>query len=112
MLKDELPDLLPPVRDVDYHIELLPGTVPPSRAPYRLNQMALVELKWQLDELLAKGYVRPCKLAYGAPVLFISKKDSKLRMCVIYHTLNKAIVKNRYSLPHIDDIFDQLSGAH
>lgn len=103
--------MLLPIREVDHKIELVPGTVPPSRPPYRLNQMELIGLKLQLDELLAKGYIRPSKSPYGAPVLFVGKKDEKLRLCVDYRDLNKATMKNRYPLPRIDDIFNRLGGA-
>jgi len=71
----------------------------------------LKELKVQLEELLMKGYIKPSKSPYGAPVLFVHKKDGTLRMCVNYRTFNKATVKNRYPLPRIDDLFDHLSGV-
>ncbi len=84
---------------------------PPAKAPYRMSHEELKELKVQLEELLAKGYIKPSKSPYGAPVLFVHKKDGTLRMCVDYRALNKATVKNRYPLPRIDDLFDRLSGA-
>jgi hypothetical protein len=87
------------------------GVAPPAKAPYRMNHEELKELKVQLEELLAKGYIKPSKSPYGAPVLFVHKKDGTLRMCVDYRSLNKATVKNRYPLPRIDDLFDCLSGA-
>jgi hypothetical protein len=76
-----------------------------------MNHEELKELKVQLEELLAKGYIKPSKLPYGALVLFVHKKDGTLRMCVDYRALNKVTVKNRYPLLRIDDLFDRLSGA-
>jgi hypothetical protein len=76
-----------------------------------MNHEELREIKVQLEKLLAKGYIKPSKSPYGAPVLFVHKKDGTLRMCVDYRALNKVTVKNRYPLPQIDDLFDRLSGA-
>ncbi len=89
----------------------MPGTAPPAKAPYQMSHEELKELKVQLEELLAKGYIKPSKSPYGAPVLFVHKMDGTLRMCVDYRALNKAMVKNRYPLLRIDDLFDRLSGA-
>jgi hypothetical protein len=89
----------------------MPGVAPPTKAPYRMNHEELKELKVQLEELLIKGYIKPSKSPYGAPILFVHKKDGTLRMCVDYRALNKATVKNRYPLPCIDDLFDRLSRA-
>jgi hypothetical protein len=89
----------------------MPGIAPPAKAPYRMSHEELKELKVQLEELLAKGYIKPSKSPYGALVLFVHKKDGTLSMCVDYRALNKATVKNRYPLPHIDDFFDRLLGA-
>jgi hypothetical protein len=75
------------------------GVAPPAKAPYRMNHEELKELKVQLEELLTKGYIKPSKSPYGAPVLFVQKKDGTLRMCVDYKTVNKVMVKNRYPLP-------------
>jgi hypothetical protein len=111
VMPKELPDELPPRRQVDHAIEVMPGVAPPTKAPYRMNHEELRELKVQLEELLAKGYIKLSKSPYGAPVLFIHKKDGTLRMCVDYRALNKVIMKNRYPLPRIDDLFDRLSGA-
>jgi len=111
VLTTELPDALPPEREVDHKIEVVPGSQPPSKAPYRLNQRELKELKKQLNELLAKGYIRKSKSPYRAPVFFVDKKDGKLRMCVDYRALNKITIKNNYPLPQIDDLFDRLAGA-
>ncbi|KAL4021404.1 hypothetical protein IC575_020200 [Cucumis melo] len=107
---DELPGL-PPPREVDFAIELEPGTAPISRAPYRMAPAELKELKVQLQELLDKGFIRPSVSPWGAPVLFVKKKDGSMRLCIDYRELNKVTVKNRYPLPRIDDLFDQLQGA-
>ncbi len=111
MMPEELPEDLPPRRRVDHAIEVMLGVAPPAKAPYRMSHEELKELKVQLEDLLAKGYIKPSKSPYGAPVLFVHKKDGTLRMCVDYRALNKATVKNRYPLPRIDDLFDRLSGA-
>ncbi|KAL0560141.1 hypothetical protein IC582_000535 [Cucumis melo] len=107
---EELPGL-PPHREVEFAIELEPGTVPISRAPYRMAPAELKELKVQLQELLDKGFIRPSVSPWGAPVLFVKKKDGSMRLCIDYRELNKVTVKNRYPLPRIDDLFDQLQGA-
>ncbi|XP_073313539.1 uncharacterized protein [Primulina huaijiensis] len=107
---DEIPGF-PPVREVEFNIELMPGTQPISRAPYRMAPIELKELKEQLEDLLAKGYIRPSVSPWGAPVLFVKKKDGSMRLCVDYRQLNKATVKNKYPLPRIDDLFDQLQGS-
>jgi hypothetical protein len=111
VMPEELPENLPPKRRVDHAIEVIPGVEPPAKAPYRMSHEELKKLKVQLEELLVKGYIKPSKLPYGAPVLFVHKKDGTLRMCVDYRALNKATVKNRYPLPRINDLFDHLSGA-
>ena len=82
-----------------------------SRAPYRMAPMELKELKSQLQELLDKGFIRPSVSPWGAPVLFVKKKDGTLRMCIDYRQINKVTVKNKYPLPRIEDLFDQLKGA-
>ena len=82
-----------------------------SRAPYWMAPAELKELKVQLQELLDKGFVRPNVSPWGAPVLFVKKKDGTLRMCIDYRQLNKVTVKNKYPLPRIEDLFDQLKGA-
>ena len=111
MMPEDLPNELPPRREVDHKIKVKLGTEPPSKAPYRLSQKELEELKSQLDEFLAQGYIRQSKSPYDAPVLFVDKKDGKLRLCVDYRALNKVTVKNSYPLPRIDDLFDRLAGA-
>ncbi len=102
----ELPDELPLPKRVDHAIKVMVGVAPPIKAPYQMNHEKLKELKVQLEELLAKGYIKPNKSPYGAPILFVHKKDGTLRMCVDYRALNKVTVKNRYPLPRIDDLFD------
>ncbi|KAJ0466689.1 putative nucleotidyltransferase, Ribonuclease H [Helianthus annuus] len=107
---EELPGL-PPHRQVEFQIELAPGAAPIARAPYRLAPSELEELSTQLQELLEKGFIHPSSSPWGAPVLFVKKKDGTFRMCIDYRELNKVTVKNRYPLPRIDDLFDQLQGS-
>ncbi|KAA0048696.1 reverse transcriptase [Cucumis melo var. makuwa] len=107
---EELPRL-PPHREIEFAIELEPGTVPISRTPYRMAPVELKELKVQLQELLDKGFIQPSVSPWGAPVLFVKKKDGSMRLCIDYKELNKVTVKNKYPLPRIDDLFDQLQGA-
>ena len=102
---------LPPRRDIDFTIELVAGAVSASKAPYRMNTPELVELKLQLQELIDKEHIRPSLSPWGAPVLFVKKKDGTLRLCVDYRQLNKMTIKNRYPLLRIDDLFDQVQGA-
>ena len=102
---------VPPEREVDLSIEVVHGTTPISRTPYRMDPTELKELKTQLQELLDKGFIRPSVLPWGAPVLFVKKKDGTLRMCIDYRQINKVTVKNKYPLPRIEDLFDQLRGA-
>ncbi|KAL5554469.1 hypothetical protein UlMin_041870 [Ulmus minor] len=106
----ELPGI-PPEREISFEIELLPGSAPVSKAPYRMAPAELKELQIQLQELLDKGFIRPSYSPWGAPVLFVKKKDGTLRMCIDYRELNKLTIKNKYPLPRIDDLFDQLKGA-
>jgi len=101
-----MPEYLPPRKRVDHVIEVMLGVAPPAKAPYQMNHEKLKKLKVQLEKLLTKGYIKPGKSPYGAPVLFVHKKDGTLKMCVDYRTLNKVMVKNRYPLPRIDDLFD------
>ena len=107
---EELPGL-PPSRQIEFHIDLVPGATPVARAPYRLAPSELLELSNQLQELLEKGFIRPSFSPWGAPVLFVKKKDGSFRMCIDYRELNKLTIKNRYPLPRIDDLFDQLQGS-
>ncbi|GJU97705.1 putative reverse transcriptase domain-containing protein [Tanacetum coccineum] len=107
---DDLPGL-PPPRQVEFKIELVPGAAPVARAPYRLAPSEMKELADQLQELLEKGFIRPSSSPWGAPVLFVKKKDGTFRMCIDYRELNKLTIKNHYPLPRIDDLFDQLQGS-
>lgn len=107
----DLPSGLPPQRAIDHRIELEPGSLPVSRPVYRMSPAELDEVKRQLDELLSKGFIRPSVSPYGAPILFVKKKDGSMRMCIDYRALNKTTIKNSYSLPRIDDLLDQLHGA-
>jgi hypothetical protein len=103
----ELPGM-PPDRDIEFLIELLPGTTPISKRAYRMPINELVELKKQIAELHAKGFIRPSSSPWGAPMLFVEKKDRTQRMCVDYRSLNKVTIKNKYPLPRIEDLFDQM----
>ncbi|GJS67559.1 putative reverse transcriptase domain-containing protein [Tanacetum coccineum] len=107
---EDLPGI-PPTRQVEFRIDLVPGATPVARAPYRLAPSKMKELAEQLQELTDKGFIRPSSSPWGAPVLFVKKKDGSFRMCIDYRELNKLIVKNRYPLPRIDDLFDQLQGS-
>ncbi|GKA28040.1 putative reverse transcriptase domain-containing protein [Tanacetum coccineum] len=102
---------LPPQRQVEFRIELVAGAAPVARSPYRLAPSEMQELSGQLQELQDKGFIRPSHSPWGAPVLFVKKKDGSFRMCIDYRELNKLTVKNRYPLPRIDDLFDQLQGS-
>jgi hypothetical protein len=107
---EELPGMSPD-REIEFVIELVPDTTPMFKRPYRMATNQLVELKEQLQELLHKGYIRPSASPWGAPIIFVPKKDGTQRMCVDYHSLNEVTIKNMYPLPRIDDPFDQLKGA-
>ncbi|GJZ20398.1 hypothetical protein Tco_0556988 [Tanacetum coccineum] len=107
---EDLPGL-PPTRQVEFQIDLVPGAAPVARAPYRLGPSEMKELSEKLKELYDKGFIRPSSSPWGAPVLFVKKKDGSFRMCIDYRELNKLMVKNRYLLPRIDDLFDQLQGS-
>jgi hypothetical protein len=106
----ELP-VMPLDRDIEFLIELLPGTPPISKRPSRMPVNELVELKKQIAELQAKGFIRPSSSPWGAPVLFVEKKDRTQRMCIDYRSLNEVTIKNKYPLPRIEDLFDQMKGA-
>jgi hypothetical protein len=110
---DVFPDDLsgmPPVRDIEFKIELHPGTTPVTKSPYKMTRDELVELKTQLKDLLDKGYIRPSLSPLGCPTLFV-KKDEALHLCVDYRPLNAVTIKNKYPIPRIDILFDQLVGA-
>ncbi|GKF13128.1 putative reverse transcriptase domain-containing protein [Tanacetum coccineum] len=108
---EDLPGLSP-TRQVEFQIDLIPGAAPVARAPYQLAPSKMIELSDQLKELSNKGFIRPKSSPWGALVLFVKKKDGSLRMCTDYRELNKLTVKNRYPLPRIDDLFDQLQGSN
>jgi len=97
---------MPPLREVEFCIDLTPGATPVSRVCYQMALVELKELKTQLEELLEKGYIRPSTSPWGAPVLFVKKKDGTLRLCIHYRELNKITVKNHYPMLRIDDLFD------
>nr|GFC70539.1 putative reverse transcriptase domain-containing protein [Tanacetum cinerariifolium] len=107
---EDLPGL-PPTRPVEFQIDLVPGAAPVARAPYRLAPFEMKELAKQLKVLSDKGFIRPSSSPWGAPVLFVKKKDGSFWMCIDYRELNKLTVKNRYPLPRIDNLFDQLQGS-
>jgi hypothetical protein len=99
---------IPPRRDIDFSINLMLGAAPVSKTPYRMSRLELKELQMQLEEILKKGYIRPSVSPWGTPILFLKNKDGTLRLCINFRWLNKVIVKNKYPLPRIVDIFDQL----
>src|ERR1051325_4282460 len=107
---DEIPSA-PPEREVEFSVDLVPGTRPISMEPYRMSASELAELKSQLEYLLEKKFVRPSVSPWGAPVLLVKKKDGCMRLCVDYRQLNKVTIKNRYPFPIIDDLMDRLVGA-
>jgi hypothetical protein len=107
---EDLPGL-PLERDVEFVIELKPGTAPVSRRSYRMPPNELAELKTQLQDLLERGFIRPSLSPWGCLAIFVKRKDQTLRMCVDYRPLNEVTIKNKYPLPRIDILFDQLIGA-
>nr|CAD1840547.1 unnamed protein product [Ananas comosus var. bracteatus] len=102
---------MPPDREIEFVVDLAPGTTPILKAPYRMAPAELKELRAQLQYLLDKGFIRPSVSPWGAPVLFVKKKDGSLPLCVDYRELNKVTIKNKYPLPRIDELFDQLQGS-
>jgi hypothetical protein len=115
---NEFPDVfheelsgMPPNRDIEFVMELKPGTTPIYKTPYRMATPELAELKEHVNELLWKGFIHPSSSLWGAPMFFVPKKDSTQRLCVDYRALNEVTIKNKYPLPRIDDPFDQLRGA-
>ncbi|GJY29796.1 hypothetical protein Tco_0405563 [Tanacetum coccineum] len=113
IVKDFPEDLsgIPPARQVEFQIDLVPGVAPVARAPYRLAPSEIKELAEQLQELSDKGFIRPSSSPWGASVLFVKKRDGSFRMCIDYCELSKLTVKNCYPLPRIDDLFDQLQAS-
>jgi hypothetical protein len=102
---EELPGM-PPDRDIEFAIDLIPGTAPIDKRPCRMAASELAELKKQLEELQHIKFIRPSSTPWGASVLFVKKKDGSIRICVDYRTLNEVTIKNKYPLPKIDDLFD------
>jgi hypothetical protein len=107
---EELPGM-PPDRDIEYEIELKPGTAPIYKTPVRMTTPELADLNEHIKELLEKGFIHPSSSPWGAPMIFVPKKDGTHRLCVHYHAMNEVTIKNKYLLPRIDDLFDQLCGA-
>ncbi|XP_017406240.1 uncharacterized protein LOC108319577 [Vigna angularis] len=107
---DEIPGM-PPIREVEFTIDLVTTAAPISVQPYRMSPAELVELKKQIEELMDKQFIRPSVSPWGAPVLLVKKKDGSSRLCIDYRQLNKLTIKNKYPLPRIDDLLDQLQGA-
>jgi hypothetical protein len=106
----ELPGM-PPDREIEFTIDLIPGTAPIAQAPYKMGPKELVELKEQLDELEQKGFIQESISPWGTPVIFVDKRDGGRRMCGDYRNLNNVTIKNKYPLPRIQDLFDQVRGA-
>ena len=102
---------MPPVRQVEFRIDLVLGATPIAKGPYRLAPPEMQEFSTQLQELLDRGFIRWSSSPWGAPILFVKKKDKSHMMCMDYRELNKLTVKNHYPLPRIDDLFDQFQGA-
>jgi hypothetical protein len=118
LVVNEFPDVfpedlpgIPPNRDIEFVIELKPGSAPIYKTPFRMTTPELAELKEHIKELLGKGFFCPSSSPWGAPVIFVPRKDGTQRLCVDYHALNEVTIKNKYPLPRIDDLFDQLYGA-
>jgi hypothetical protein len=107
---EELPGMAPD-QDIEFVIELKPGTTPIYKTPYKMATPELVELKEHIKELLEKGFIHPSSSLWGAPVIFVPKKDGTQRLCMYYRALNEVTVKNKYPMSRIDDLFDQLHGA-
>jgi hypothetical protein len=110
MFPDDLP-IMPPERMIEFKIELQPGTAPISKGMYKMSHVELKELKIQLQGLLDKGYIRPSISPWGCSALFVEKNDKEMHLCVDYRPLNTVTIKNKYSLPHIDILFDQVVGV-
>jgi hypothetical protein len=102
---------MPPDRDIEFVIELKPSTAPIYKTSYRMATLELAELKEHIKELVEKGFIRPSSSLWRAPVIFVPKKDGTQRLCMDYRALNEVTIKNKYMLPRIDDLFDQLCGA-
>src|SRR5215216_6429354 len=110
VFSDELPGM-PPDRDIEFIIKLMPGAGPIYKKPYRMGLEELAELKKQLAKKFRKGFIRHSASPWGSPLLFVEKRDSTIRLFVVYRSLNEVTIKNKYPLPKIEDLFDQLNGA-
>ncbi|GKG02662.1 hypothetical protein Tco_0310298, partial [Tanacetum coccineum] len=110
VIPDDL-SVLPLIREIEFRIELIPGATSVAKSPNRLAPSEMEELSGQLKELQDKGFIRPSSSPWGAPILFVKKNNGSFRMCIDYRELSKLTVKNRYPLPRIDDLFDQLQGS-
>ena len=110
MFPKDLPSF-PSHRELEFGIELLTGSAPIFKPPYRIAPVELKELKTQLQDLVDKGFIRPSISPWGDPVLFVKKKDGTMRLCIDYQQLNKVMIKNKYPLPRTNDLFDQLQGV-
>lgn len=108
----DLPHQLPPHRKISHPIPLEPGSRPTSKGMYRLSPKELLDMERQIKDLLERGFIVPSTSPYGAPIIFVKKKDGSLRMCIDYRALNKITVKNKYPMPRIDDVLDKLQGAN
>jgi hypothetical protein len=100
----------PPMREIDFLVNLVPGAAPVSKTTYKMITLELKELQMHLEELLKKGYIHPCVSPWGAPILFVKKKDGTMRLCIEFRQMNRYIIKNKYPLPQIYDLFDQIRG--
>jgi hypothetical protein len=108
---EELPKGLPPEISFQLNIKLLPDIKAIKPPMYKLSIDELKEVKKQIDELLEKGFIRPSNSPWGSSILFVPKRDGRLRMCVDYRALNKATIRNNYPLPRIDEVWDQIGGS-
>ena len=108
---NELPEGLPPEQALPHRIDVAPGTKPISKPLYRLSASEVAEVERQLADYLSKGFICKSFSPWASPILLVKKKDGSMRMCVDYHSLNAVIIKNKYPLPKIDELFDQLKGA-
>ena len=111
VLPQELPQSLPPERSINHDIDLVPGSSPPSRAPYRLSKPFMDELQKQITALLERGFIEPSKSPFGAPVFFVKKADGSLRLVCDWRELNRITIKNEACLPNMDDLFDSIQGS-
>ena len=108
---DNLPETLPPLRNINHTIDLVPGSKPCSKVPYQMSKVEQEEIKKHVEELVKSGYIVPSSSPFGASVLLVDKKDGTKRMCIDYKALNKITIKNRYPIPRIDDLLDELGGS-